>query len=230
MNPAATADRPAATDGRQTRHRARRVQTRRAILDAAVAICVEEGPAALTTTRLSRAAGITQPGFYTHFDNVEDCLRTMAGEVGAAVREHDRAVRLEADLASDPREAIRDIHRRTIDVLLVDRTWLTLFLRYRRDPTHALGRAMMDNEREGRERLIVDLHVQARTLGLGPGARAHIEAYADIAQAQTAGAVGAILDGRVTERELFVDLLTDMTWGMLAGLVARAKENRKSDA
>ena len=85
---------------------------------------------------------------------------------------------------------------------------------------------MMEHERQGRERLIEDLRVQAKSLGLslGPGAPRLIETYAEILQAQAAGTAEAILDGRADDPRLFVEILTEMTWGMLRGLAAADRE------
>ena len=46
----------------------------------------DEGIAALTTSLITKAAGFAQYAFYRHFENVDDCLREVAGHIATHVR------------------------------------------------------------------------------------------------------------------------------------------------
>lgn len=55
--------------------------TRQRLLDAAIELLIDEGAAALTTTRLTARAGVVQSGFYGHFDSIVDCKAEAVAEV-----------------------------------------------------------------------------------------------------------------------------------------------------
>jgi DNA-binding transcriptional regulator YbjK len=59
-----------------------REQTRQRLLEAALAILESAGEAALTTTAITRRAGISQSGFYNYFADMEDMLWTWSGSAG----------------------------------------------------------------------------------------------------------------------------------------------------
>ena len=66
--------------------RRKRGQTRPAIMQAAITLLMQEGPEALTTTRLSKEVGIVQSGFYAHFKTIEECLHAVVKEIDINVR------------------------------------------------------------------------------------------------------------------------------------------------
>ena len=77
---------------------AHKEQTRGRILDAAMALLVREGPAAVTVHGVMRAAGLSHGGFYAHFESRAALLeaaveaataRTLDGLFGAATAPTD---------------------------------------------------------------------------------------------------------------------------------------------
>ena len=54
-----------------------KAETRSKILKAGAKIIWEEGFASFTMNKISKAAGISQPGFYVHFDSIADLLKEI---------------------------------------------------------------------------------------------------------------------------------------------------------
>lgn len=202
-------------DGRTARGNQRRAKTRRTLIDAAVAICAGEGHLAVTTTRLARAAGISQPGFYKHFRNVDACLEAMADEIGTAIHERDGQARRAMRMGKDPRNNIREVYRVALDAMLHDATWARLYFRYRRETGHALGRAMRDQDVRAHAQLARDIEELAQQLNVGPVPEVYLLPYVVLLRGQTDGAAQALLDGRVKDRALMIELLTELTWSFL---------------
>ena len=100
--------------------------TRDALLRVAVRLLESEGESAISTTRLTREAGIVQSGFYNHFPSLDACLAEAAtlvtGQVRGPVRESmHRLRREEAEQAESTGavtgEAARAHFRRVLDLL-----------------------------------------------------------------------------------------------------------------
>ena len=77
---------------REPGRRGKQGETRARLIQVAIELVRTEGLAALTTSRITRAAGIAQPGFYAHFRNVEEVLQTAVMQVIEEMREN-RATR-----------------------------------------------------------------------------------------------------------------------------------------
>jgi TetR/AcrR family transcriptional regulator, fatty acid biosynthesis regulator len=117
-----------------------REQTRQRLLAAALAILEAGGEAALTTTAVTRQAGISQSGFYNYFADMEDMLchlidevegqrRSAAGAAGRAARH--------AGLA----DAVRESFRETVTRTAAHPKLFRLLVRSRLDPTSRVGAA-----------------------------------------------------------------------------------------
>jgi len=53
-------------------------EVRGALIRATIQLVRERGARAVTTTSLAAAVGISQSGFYQHFENVDECLGAAA--------------------------------------------------------------------------------------------------------------------------------------------------------
>lgn len=82
-------------------------QRRQQLLETAVDLFAERGYRGTTTAELARAAGVTEPILYRHFENKLDMFVTLVEEVGAAV-------------IASWEEALKDIEdpRDRLDILL----------------------------------------------------------------------------------------------------------------
>lgn len=115
-----------------------RGQTRQRLLDVALDILDREGEAGLTTTRVAQAAGVAQPTFYVHFEDMDDLLRELVRQLWAERRTGSRPTRDLLRQASSP-AAVRDLFRATVESLVAHPGVLRLVVRSRLDPTGPLG-------------------------------------------------------------------------------------------
>ncbi len=72
---------------------ARKERTRRAILDATLALCVDSSLVALSLRQVTKEVGIVPTAFYRHFDSIEDLGLALVEESFASLREMLRDVR-----------------------------------------------------------------------------------------------------------------------------------------
>src|SRR5262245_55153825 len=66
------------------------------LVDVTIRLLRFEGVASLTAARITREAGITQPGLYAHFQNVEECVNEAVAQVVGRMREQQSAARRRA--------------------------------------------------------------------------------------------------------------------------------------
>jgi len=84
--------------------RMRAPQRRRQLLETAIKLFGQRGYHGTTTKELARAAGITEPILYRHFEDKLDLFVTLIGEVGKEVIRAWQAVLEDVD---DPRKRLR---------------------------------------------------------------------------------------------------------------------------
>ena len=88
----------------------RKERTRRAILDATLALCEDSSLVALSLRQVTKEVGIVPTAFYRHFDSIEDLGLALVEESFASLREMLRDVR-----RSDP--TYRNIIDSSVSVL-----------------------------------------------------------------------------------------------------------------
>lgn len=186
--------------------------TRRRLIDAAIDLLREEGPAAATTGRIARAAGLAQASFYAHFRDRDACLEAAAREIGELVLARLRAALLPID-ARDYRGSIRRVYAALLDVFAAERELTLLFLAHRADEASPLG----DGLRASLARARADLVTAIRLYGVRPSA-AQAACYAELLVSVMLGLVDSVLAGRV-ERELGLDAVADVTYAALRALL-----------
>lgn len=206
--------------GRPPTRSERKAATRGRLISAALEIVRERGPGALTTTELTRAAGIAQPSFYVHFDNVDDCLSAAAEEAGQRITDLLKTARAEALARVGTADALEGALDATLDVLLSEPALVDVFLQHRRDPSSALGARLRDVFERARADLLSDLRAAADALGLPDELRAAIPVTAELLIAQTLAVVEGHIDGRLTDRALSVRVLSHFTATALFGAPA----------
>ena len=89
----------------------RKERTRRAILDAALALCQDSSMVALSLRQVTREVGIVPTAFYRHFTSIEDLGLALVEESFVSLREMLRDVRQ----VDDP--SYRNIIDRSVQVL-----------------------------------------------------------------------------------------------------------------
>ncbi len=89
----------------------RKERTRRAILDAALALCEESSLVALSLRQVAKEVGIVPTAFYRHFDSIESLGLALVDESFVSLRAMLRDIR-----STDP--SFRDIVDRSVDTLV----------------------------------------------------------------------------------------------------------------
>ena len=212
------------------RKRGTREQTRQRLLDAAIDLIRREGLAALSTVRITEQAGIVQSGFYAHFRNVDECLAAAAEQVVDRQRlvQSDFRSRAYAQLlgADDSirYDKMRALWERSLDMMLEDRVFAELFLRYRRD-TSPLGRRVRKVFDQARADMAHDMNEVAPRMGIGREFEPFTAFWGDLVLGMWLTATEAILDGS-HHRDVVLTMLAQATCaGSAAGV--RAAQRRE---
>lgn len=218
--------RPGSTALARLGRKQRKDRTRQLLIDAAIDIVRQGGIEALTTTRLASAAGITQPGFYVHFENVEHCLQAAAEQLCERFLDLQRNTRqLAGSLISGPdtlgkQEVFFSICEQTLARAISERRLLEVVLRHRHDSSSAIGRRIGKALDRTRRDIADDLERAARRMGFPEPLQKRRELLADILLWLFLGAVEALLQGRHPEREALVAELARVTRSVLVAGMA----------
>ena len=164
---------PPPAGGREPGRRGKQGETRARLIQVTIELVRKEGLPALTTSRITRAAGIAQPGFYAHFKNVDELVQTaimevledMRVKIGDARRRAFARFAEFADVAN--MNATRMAYADGISVFIEDPTFAELFLRYRRDPS-LLGGMMRQAHALVRQDITEDMWRNAQRFGFRP--------------------------------------------------------------
>lgn len=198
--------------GRALTRKEAKAVTRARLLEGALSILDEEGEGALTTTKVTRLAGIAQPSFYAHFSDMDDLLRSLVEELARERLRHTRAARRAAWSAPDDADRLRDTFRIPIAYSAQHPRLFRLLLKSRHDRTSPLGEWSRGVVEQSRRALVADLRSVAN---LEPSASElrQIEMMADGLMALTEAMVLGHLEGRFPDVEECVDVLMAFSRG-----------------
>ena len=140
-------------------------RSRQRLLDAALEIVDESDVAGLTTTSITRRAGMTQSNFYVHFASIDDLLGQLVDQVWEDFRSNNHRTREAArDLPAD--DFLRTRFRSLVDGLITHPAVFRLVLRAQLDPSSAIGedaRAQMATSRQNLAGALAELGAAAST-------------------------------------------------------------------
>lgn len=162
----------------------------------------EEGPEALTTVRITERAGIAQPTFYVHFDDIDSALEASAEEVAGAFL--GAITGLQDPLPEKAR--IRTAYQRILSGMLSQQRLLRLFLTHRRDVRSPFGARFSRILVGARERIVGEL---SRAGAPRP------ELAAGLVVGMVMSVCEAVLDGRLASFDLALDDLVHATRPLL---------------
>ena len=181
------------------RRDSRSERNRQRLLDAAISVLLEGGPAKFTSAQIARVAGLHKPAFYTHFKNVEECLQAVALEVARANVRDTLVLQTRADEKLPPED---ELPSRLIEQLLNSvRQYEALYRLLRRyraeegplgDAIRELDSYVLERWTEHFWRLAVHFRIDVR----------HFKEIAQLAEyivALSYVAIGRVLDGRVSD-------------------------------
>lgn len=186
--------------------------TRSRLLDAALSILDEQGETALTTTNLTRQAGLAQSSFYVHFADMDDLLHELIEDLTAERRRLNRQARRAARLAPGDPEVFRDTFRIPIANLIAHPRMFRLLLRAQHDRSSPLGDWSRSVLGDLRQELIEDLYsagMPQRTAADQRRASMVADGIMWLTHAMTLGH----LDGRYPDIEEAVDVLVAFSEG-----------------
>ena len=189
-------------------------RTRARLLDAALAILDEQGEKGLTTTAVTRRAGLAQSGFYVHFADMGELLHELVAEVWTERRHASAAARraARADPDHSVADVVRESFRSTVTQSAAHPALLRLVLRSRLDPDSELGAMARAKADVSRRRIAARL---AATRLAAPGDDSDADAphvrqadmVADGLAAVTEALVLGHLDGRYPDIDEILDVL-----------------------
>ena len=218
---------PPVAGRREPGRRGKQGETRARLIRVTIELLRVEGLAALTTSRITKAAGIAQPGFYAHFKNVDELVSTAVMEVLAEMRRKTTETRRAAfgrlqnyeDLSNI--KLMRVAFEQGLDVLLGDPTFAELLLRYRRDPS-LLGGLMRQAMTQVREDVTEDIWRTAQSFGFRQEHYKQVTFWSEQVLALYHTAAEALLDGRFDDREAIVDWITQSSFAIMLANVRAA--------
>jgi AcrR family transcriptional regulator len=210
---------------REPGRRGKQGETRARLIQVAIELLRSEGLAALTTSRITKDAGIAQPGFYAHFKNIEDIVQAAILHVLTDMRTKVREVRKRAferlpragDLGSI--EGLRVVYADTLEVFLANRSFAELFVRYRHDLS-PLGGFMRIAAQRIRDELCEDIWRNVRHLGFLPEHRPMVAFWAEQVMALYMSAAEALLEGRYQDRVVVIDALARSSYAIMRANIA----------
>jgi TetR/AcrR family transcriptional regulator, fatty acid biosynthesis regulator len=191
--------------------------TRRRLIEAATALLRSQGLAGLSASAVAREAGVAQPTFYVHFEDKDDLLQTIAAEkiggLRATLRETRERVREGAGV-----EAIRETFRIPLRTFVAEPELFRLYLQEFHQPASPMGeqaRHLFDEFREDLTEDLVRLGMPSST----PAERQQVEMTAEAMIAQTQALGLAYLEGRYSNLDDVVEVLTRFAVGVGVGVL-----------
>jgi AcrR family transcriptional regulator len=192
---------PRAATRRKPRHDKRRERNRRQLIDATLELVAQEGRAALSISRISRAAGIEPPNFYAHFKSVDECERAAAEELQQYLSrkfEPYRKVRTSPSLDLD--KAAR-ANAALLGSWLEEPRWCKLMLRARHDERSPIGaqmRTILEHVRRDALHVLTEL---TKDMEVQNEVGENLEPLAELCVGHFMTAFEALADGRFTDIE-----------------------------
>ncbi len=194
-----------------------REQTRQRLLEASLAILEEDGEAALTTTAITRRAGISQSGFYNYFSDMEDMLCQLIDEVEQQRRRATASARRAARHGGVIDE-VRESFRETVTRTAAHPNLFRLLVRSRLDPASRVGQ-------EARRQLATTRANFLRALASArvPMATAQEQRMAGLIADGLIAAIEGLLIGHLDGRHLDVEEILDALMLFALGVPAAAR-------
>ena len=186
-----------------------KASTRARLLDAALEILDDEGEAGLTTTAVTRRAGVAQPTFYGHFADVDDLLGALIEEVAEKRRTETRRAR--SDARHGATGALRETFRIPLEDMLAHPKLFRLLVksRFERSPLGDWSRSVLQASRTALVEDLTNAGMPARSAS----DRRKVRMVADGVIALTETLALGRLDGRYPDTDEVIDILIAFSRG-----------------
>lgn len=198
--------------------RANKMRTQQKLLRGAIRLIHRAGLLSLTTGKIAAESGVAQPTFYVHFADMNALLQRAAAELSDAIFGRLQPIR-EQVMDGPSRDSVRAACATAVKALVDDPRYAEIYLRYRRDPHTPIGQRFIEFTDEVRGALYHDL----AALGLEREIP-HLAVHVEMIFGMTLGLIEAIVDRRVDDLEVAVDLLADSIIAQLDSHLARARD------
>lgn len=187
-------------------------------MKSAIRVLYRSGASALTTGKIAADAGVAQPTFYVHFDDMKALLQEVASTISSTIIARMQPVR-EIVSNTPSRRAIREACEMSVRALVEDPRFAELYLRHRRDVNSPLGKRFSELTKMARGVLLEEL----THLGLDDDLP-HLEIHVDLIFGMTLGLIEGIVDRRVSDLDAAVDILADSIIAQVRGHRGRTAE------
>jgi TetR/AcrR family transcriptional regulator, fatty acid biosynthesis regulator len=196
---------------------AAKLRTRNRLVRSAIRLLYRSGATTLTTGKVTSEAGVAQPTFYVHFDDMNALLQEVAMTISAAIL--TRVQPLRQVVAKEPsRRAIREACKLSLRVLAEDPRYAELYLRHRRDVGSPLGQRFGELTEMTRQMLREEL----TRIGLRDELP-HFEIHVDLIFGMSLGLIEGIVDRRIGDLDAAMEILTDF-------IIAQVRAHRDDTA
>lgn len=185
--------------------------TRERLLEAARKLILTGRESDLSASGVAREAGVGGATFYEHFQNKDDLLQALAGELFAGLREALRTPRRASMEAPADEDLLREQFRRPIQIIAANPALFRLALRARHQPS-SLGHSSRQLTGNLRTDIVAELSERGWQHE-SPEERRRLEMVADVHIAATEVLALGYVNGRYPDLEEVVDLLVLVTMG-----------------
>ncbi|NLY92518.1 MAG: TetR/AcrR family transcriptional regulator [Myxococcales bacterium] len=183
----------------------------------AIRLLHRSGVTSLTTGKIASEAGVAQPTFYVHFEDMKALLNEVASQISATIITRMQPVR-ETVMSEPSRRTVREACEMSVRALVEDPRFADLYLRHRRDVDTPLGKRFGELTKMARAVLREEL------LRIYPeGELPQLDIHVDLIFGMTLGLIEAIVDRRVSDLDAAVDILAD-------SIIAQVRSHKRAAA
>jgi AcrR family transcriptional regulator len=196
---------------------ASKIRTRNRLVRSAIRLLHRSGVTSLTTGKIASEAGVAQPTFYVHFEDMKALLNEVASQISATIITRMQPVR-ETVMSEPSRRTVREACEMSVRALVEDPRFADLYLRHRRDVDTPLGKRFGELTKMARAVLREEL------LRIYPeGELPQLDIHVDLIFGMTLGLIEAIVDRRVSDLDAAVDILAD-------SIIAQVRSHKRAAA
>lgn len=204
-----------ATKKKRPRHDLRRERNRQLLIDATLALVLEQGSGGLSMVAITERAGVHHPAFYSHFRNVDECLEAAFVHVSNAQHEQTMTLRDSLWQAGRPDFATElAVTENSLRTMLQYRQLYLLVLQCRHEQSRIGELAREDFERSAQE---ITEYVWRAALYFGAQAK-HLREFEKLARYILEGISAAaleVLHGRAKDIHAVAERLTRYHWALV---------------
>lgn len=193
-------------------------QTRNRLLDAALELLIEYGYENLTTGRVAKRAGMAQPTFYVHFQDMDELLAELATTVTRRLRRALRDTREPLRQGGDLAEVCRRSFELSLVAIVQHAGLIRIFVAEQLHPHSTIGRHV----REGMEQFVGDLADELHSFPVAKDiSRQRLRLFAQFIVSMAISAGLSVADGRYPMDKELIETLTEAKLAFINALAGK---------